>query len=103
MRLVRGLHHGPCEEMLGRPNLFPLEDRRPRADLTLPLRIVKDEIDKKSLISPFAYHDLVWEGTPTEYYKIQAVFEEYMGFEMLRYWDIGVQNVVVKKTVAKPL
>ncbi len=44
-RLVRGLRHLPYEERLRQLNLFSVERRRLRADLTLAFTIYKGEVD----------------------------------------------------------
>ncbi len=44
-RLVRGVRHVPYEKRLRQLNLFSLERRRLRADLILPFKIFKCEVD----------------------------------------------------------
>ncbi len=44
-RLVRGLSHVPYEKRLRQLNLFSLERRRLRDDLTLAFKIFKGDID----------------------------------------------------------
>ncbi len=45
-RLVRGLRHVPYEERLRQLNLFSLERRCLRADLTLAFKIFKGDINQ---------------------------------------------------------
>ncbi len=75
-RLVRALLHVPYEEKLRQPNLFLLERRLLRADLILAFNIFKREVD----LNPFEFFlrppEPVYEGTPTDYCKDQAVFGE---------------------------
>ncbi len=75
-RLVRGLRHVPYEKRLRQLNFFSLKRRRLRADLVLAFKIFKGEVDLNPSEFFLRPPEPVYEGTPTDYCKYQAVFDE---------------------------
>ncbi len=64
----------PYEEGLRQLNLFSLERRRLRADLILAVTIFKGEVNLNPSDFFLRPHEPVYEGTPTNYCRDQAVF-----------------------------
>ncbi len=75
-RLVRGLRHVSYEGRLCQLSLFSLERRRLQADLILAFKIFKGEVGLNPSEFFLRPPRAGLRGTPTDYCKDKAVFDE---------------------------